>query len=286
MGLGRFELPSRAPEALKIAYSALRGNFQVYLQRYSREAAQKIQRDLDRFLFNRIISSPLDVMNLFQGLSPGQIHNLDRALRALLNFCLTLGYSEEWIARLKKAIPRDPEFMDLKVPEENEVSESLRRISRLNPKYQSVWLICLESGLRLTEAVDLVNRFDQSRVTRLNGFLRIPIGSFRGSKIAYYAYFTEETLIKLKETGCAGLTRMNASQYFRKKGMLPAKYLRKFAFHKMVELGVPESVADFIEGRVPRTIGARHYMNLVKQADQYYPKYAEYIKSLKEKSQK
>lgn len=51
-------------------------------------------------------------------------------------------------------------------------------------------------------------------------------------------------------------------------GMVRCKYLRKFV--KMIELGAPESVADFIEGRTPKTIGAKHYMILLRQAKQYY----------------
>ena len=38
------------------------------------------------------------------------------------------------------------------------------------------------------------------------------------------------------------------------------------------ELGIPESVADFIEGRVPKRVGARHYTKLLRQAEAYYPK--------------
>ncbi len=45
----------------------------------------------------------------------------------------------------------------------------------------------------------------------------------------------------------------------------------------MVELSAPESIADSIEGRTPKTIDAKHYMILLRQAKQYYPKYAEYI---------
>jgi intergrase/recombinase len=62
------------------------------------------------------------------------------------------------------------------------------------------------------------------------------------------------------------------------------KYLRKFAFDKMIELGVPESAADFIAGRTPKTIGAKHYMILLRQAKQYYPKYAEYVTQLRRKA--
>jgi intergrase/recombinase len=53
---------------------------------------------------------------------------------------------------------------------------------------------------------------------------------------------------------------------------------------KAIELGVPESVADFIEGRTPKTIGAKHYMILLRHAKQYYPKYAEYVTQLRQKA--
>jgi intergrase/recombinase len=49
------------------------------------------------------------------------------------------------------------------------------------------------------------------------------------------------------------------------------KYLRKYAFNKMIELDVPESVADFVEGRVPVSVGAKHYMALARQSAKFYP---------------
>ena len=45
---------------------------------------------------------------------------------------------------------------------------------------------------------------------------------------------------------------------------------------------VPESVADFIEGRVPKRIGAKHYMALARQASKFYPRYSEYIEKLRQ----
>ncbi|MEM1508191.1 MAG: integrase [Candidatus Bathyarchaeia archaeon] len=56
--------------------------------------------------------------------------------------------------------------------------------------------------------------------------------------------------------------------------------MRKFAFDKMVELGVPESVADFIRDRAPVKVCTKHYMSLVNQADIYCGRYAEYLKRL------
>lgn len=51
----------------------------------------------------------------------------------------------------------------------------------------------------------------------------------------------------------------------------------------MIELEVPESVADFIEGRAPRRIGAKHYMALMRQAARFYGKYEGYVTSLRER---
>ena len=45
--------------------------------------------------------------------------------------------------------------------------------------------------------------------------------------------------------------------------------MRKWAYNKMIELGIPESVADFIHGRASRSVGAQHYLDKAKQAEQY-----------------
>lgn len=57
-----------------------------------------------------------------------------------------------------------------------------------------------------------------------------------------------------------------------------------FAYNKIIELEIPESVADFIESRVPKRIGAKHYMTLARQAYKFYGKYTEYTTSLKGKA--
>jgi intergrase/recombinase len=65
-----------------------------------------------------------------------------------------------------------------------------------------------------------------------------------------------------------------ATSYLTSKGkrnprraVVTWKYLRKFAFDTMTdeELNIPESVADFIQGRTPKSIGARHYMKLKRK---------------------
>jgi len=72
--------------------------------------------------------------------------------------------------------------------------------------------------------------------------------------------------------------------YSRNRKAVTWKYLRKYAYDKLLELGVPESVADFIQGRAPKRIGAKHYLDLRRRADQYYPRYARYIMELRRRA--
>ena len=135
----------------------------------------------------------------------------------------------------------------------------------------------------MTEVALLINKFD--KVTEGKGFFRCTLGYFRGCKLAYAGYFTPYTallILKVKERG-EMLNDHTAAHNFYKHKFLPCKYLRKFAFDSMISesLNVPESVADFIEGRTPKKIGARHYSRLLTQADGHYPKFVNYISELR-----
>ena len=146
--------------------------------------------------------------------------------------------------------------------------------------------ICsIDSGLRLVEAVKVIREFESAE--QINGFYRVALGEFRGSKQAYYAYLTESTyqMLALLDNAGRQLNARLATDYYRRFGIIRPKYVRKFAFDKMIELEVPESVADFIEGRVPKRIGAKHYMVLRRQADKFYNKYADYLAKMRSNKQ-
>jgi intergrase/recombinase len=224
------------------------------------------------------LCEPMDIVSIFAKLTQGQQHNLNRAIRALLNFMELKGVDNAYLNALRKAIPQDIVGVDLKVPVESEILNSLRLLDKMPLKYKALYSLLLDSGLRLTEAVRLINQFDGA--TEINSFYRCTLGYFRGSKLAYAAYFSDSSLELLKKNHERVADR-TASHYFKKFGYIAPKYLRKFTFDKMIELGVPESVADFIEGRAPRRIGARHYMAICRQADGYYGKYADYLKKLR-----
>jgi hypothetical protein len=73
--------------------------------------------------------------------------------------------------------------------------------------------------------------------------------------------------LKLIRQNREELDDRTASHYYSKFGYTAPKYLRKFCFDTMLseKLSIPESIADFVEGRTPRKIGAKHYTRLLAQ---------------------
>jgi intergrase/recombinase len=225
----------------------------------------------------------MDIVRASVNLTDGQKHNLNRALSALLRFYELKGVNPFYLTALRKAVPKSPDFIDLYVPTENEVIESLKKLSVFPIKYQAFYNLALDSGLRMTEVARLINRFEKP--VAVNGFYRCTLGYFRGCKLAYAGYFTPYTLRLIEQVKQSNekVTDESAAHYVYKYKLLPCKYLRKFAFDTMIseKLNVPESVADFIEGRTPKKIGARHYSRLLTQADGHYSKYFVAISQLR-----
>jgi intergrase/recombinase len=222
----------------------------------------------------------MDVIRCFAKVKRGQ-RDLWLGLRAIARYLEVLGFNKDFLDGLRKAMPKIQCGIDLKIPEEASIMESMRKLEGIPKGYEALYNLLLDSGLRLVEAVEVINGFKGAE--KINGFYRVQVGMFRGSKQAYYAYFTEATLQKMQkpEVALKVLDPLNASHYFDKYGFVSPKYLRKFAFDKMIEIEVPESVADFIEGRVAKRIGAKHYMALARQANGFYGRYAEYLNGLR-----
>lgn len=242
---------------------------------YSPDFKTDVLSYLSRYVVE--IREPFDIVSVFGKIKKGKRH-LALALRTLFNFYEAVGISSAYLDYLRKAIPNVRCGIDLKIPSETRILDSLGKLSRMPVKYQATYHLLLDSGLRLAEAVELINSFQDAEL--VNGFYRCEVAMFRGEKQAYYGHFTERTLDLIKQVS-EKLERNSTSSYFRKWGLVASKYLRKFAFDKMIELEVPESVADFIEGRVPQRIGAKHYLALARQSAKFYPRYQVYIEKLK-----
>ena len=121
----------------------------------------------------------------------------------------------------------------------------------------------------------------KAKVEKVGELYRVEIGAFRGTKQAFYGYMTEAIFKMLVEAPVGPLGYQAASRYYTKMRFVQPKYIRKFVFDSMIGLEIPESVADFIEGRVPKRIGAKHYCALRRKADNFYGKYDGYLAKLR-----
>jgi intergrase/recombinase len=282
-------------KAYFVDFSVVREDFFAWLK--NRGITEKHRRAIVSYLtkFGKPIREPMDVVRVFEGLSVGQRHQMIRAVRNLFNFYECQGLADKgWLDVLRKNVPREEIGVDLWIPSEEDIVRSLRVFGGADGyrSYFAVYNFILDSGLRFTEAMRFLGDFWDGKVEGqlepCDGFYVAPLGYMRKSKFAYYAFFTEYTLKLLKSV--EKITYESAKGNVRKrlgKDIIAYKYLRKFAFDVMTdeELNIPESVADFIQGRTPKSIGARHYMKLKRKAVHFYPRYAEYVTQLRQKAE-
>ncbi len=254
-----------------------KSNFLEYLEvkGYTQLTIKDVIRYLDKYGVN--VAGPQNVIHLFSKVKSAKRHMI-LAFRILLNYCETLGYNKKYLDSLRNAIPKVKSGIDLRIPSEKEILDSLSNLEDSTKKYSALYNLLLDSGLRLIEGVLLINEFKGA--DEINGFFRCNLGKFRGNKHAYYGHFSESTFEQIQEVN-EKMGVSNAGHFFAKRGYVTAKYLRKFCFDKRIELEIPESVADFIQGRVPQRVGAKHYMALARQSSKVYPRYLDYIENLR-----
>jgi intergrase/recombinase len=187
---GRRDLnPGRQRGSLTISYPESKAEFVEYLQ--SKHFNERYARCMISYLDRNVseLQEPMDVVKIFSKLTVGQQHNLSRALRAFLNFAELKGVSVEFLDSFRKAIPKDRLGVDLYVPNKSEILNSLKKLSCMLVKYQALYSLLSDSGLRVIEAVKLLNTFEDA--TEIDGFYSCTLGYFRYSKVAYAAYFTK-----------------------------------------------------------------------------------------------
>jgi intergrase/recombinase len=67
----------------------------------------------------------------------------------------------------------------------------------------------------------------------------------------------------------------------KKNACLPPSYIRTFAMREIISALGDNDVTRFILSKFGElSVSARHYRDLLEEADQVYPKYVEHVKSL------
>jgi len=248
----------------EINYDEVRKDFINWLyEKCSKEHADKQIYYLDKYLPDKV-RNPKELFEIIRKVEKGKRH-FCVGLRNLLNFYEAFDLmSEESLMKYRKIVKLPKLNPDDYIPEDSKVIESFRKIE--DERYRLVFKLLAFSGIRLREAVYLFNNFNRDKLIFGEKIAKYPLSLDRRTKKSFYAYMPKEFAIELRKLK---LNEDAVKQYFSRRG-LPAKYLRKWNYNFLILNGVPESVADFIQGRTSITVGSMHYLAKVKQADEWY----------------
>ena len=143
-------------------------------------------------------------------------------------------------------------------------------------RYRILYKLLAFSGIRLVEGEELLRNYDKNKLQVKGKVAKYPIMLDRRTKKVFYVFFPSEFASELRKIEIP----RNGLSYYLSKRNFNAKYLRKWNYNFLILQGVPESVADFIQGRTSITVGSMHYLAKVKQADEWYSRVANELTEL------
>ena len=184
--------------------------------------------------------------------------------------------SSEQLNQIKKKLTSIKEGVDNNVPT---VQEIMQVLSQLTENNKLVYLVYLVSGVRKIEGEYLLNNLDKLKVQQLDGFVKITMNYLRHNKNSYFCYLPQDVYNQLN-TKNKSLSIYSLESEIKRKKLIPIKYCRKWFYTKCIEIGVPESIADYYQGRVANSVGSNHYLSRQLLADQNYSKIVSYLNSL------
>jgi intergrase/recombinase len=244
---------------------------------YAKEVSKTTKRDyynaLTRFFDNESIQRPQEFRNLTLK------DKEERGLRNLLNYFEdediddVAGYSiEKW----RRFIKIKPSGVTEIYVSDDEISEALDACAEdIKPILQ----LLVYSGNRLSHVHAMIENFDERNIIVDGDVARYPTSEYSsGTKKTFQIFFPTSFIPVLKNIG-----KPYTYNHYMKKvrhGRVGAKTIRKWHLNLMIQEGVTESVADFIQGRAPATVGSAHYLNKVHHAGEAYRRIVSRFESL------
>jgi len=258
-------------------YQKHRENFIEYLLKIraiNRKLAKDYVSALDRLL-PQGVRTPKELEQAV--IEVGRNDKLVKGLRVFFNYLedqlelyVLNGYSlDQW--RKKVKIPK-PRAREVYITDE-ELKEAYEHIKD-KPELELCFKLLVFSGLRLKHLWLAMKSFDSSNLVIKGNIARYPVSHVsKATKKAYWLYMPAELVEELRPFSY-NYWYYQTIRYNR----VDANSIRKWHLNKLIELGVPESIADFIQGRASITVGSTHYLNKTKQADDWYSRIVDSLK--------
>ncbi len=170
-----------------LLYDEVRDDFKNWLLRRMSEATAKCYVSyLDRHLSDSKIEGIDDLLNISAGIDSGW-NWYAKSVRNLINYYWENRLiSKEWGIELKETLKLKKIGTDTYVPSDGVVQSMLLKCN--NPDMQLLMQLVYFSGIRVTEAVKILNEFDPKRMHQDGDVTYYDIDWERGTKKAFKAF--------------------------------------------------------------------------------------------------
>ena len=170
---------------------------------------------------------------------------------------------------------------------------TLRILGEKRPDIYTLYLLILYSGVRYEHVLNALKNWSPGETVYV-GYLarnvrrlecpgqhcRYYLGGERGVKPAAFMFFPQSLLPRIEEYRMVLPGKHRIYKVVRRLGGLPAKYIRTWTLRQMLHTLGDNYITRFILGKFGElTVSARHYRDLLTEADQTYPKYANHIQT-------
>lgn len=249
----------------------------MQLQNFSKSHVRGLSAYFKRHFDGKKFNSPMDIQKYIYKNKTG-IKSLILTSRTYLKFCEQYEkYPSELIEKYRKVLKFKRGKQDVYVPSNEELLKNFEIIKN-NKTVRLVYLILTTSGIRLEECLEFLRSYDPNRFKIYSNYVSYSVGELRHCKNInniYLPKFVFDELFKVDTSYQSVRTK------FRKKGTtLSLKYLRKWNYNFLIYSGMPESVADFIQGRTSKSVSANHYFAKSQQAEFWYEKVVEKLEKI------
>ena len=221
---------------------------------------------VDRYLIKDAdddITKPLDFTGMIG----------DKQTRGVKNF---LNYLEEIEIENPLGYPLDKWRQKVKIRKSGVVEiypsneEIIEAYNACPPEYKTLFKALVYTGNRFSQLYAVLQNINPSEVTIVGDVAHIPSSSqSSGTKRSYRLFFPAAFIPELSKIT---LKSEDTTKKGIQHGRVSAKTIRKWSLNFLVENDVSESIADFMQGRAPVTVGSAHYLNKIKQSVIAYQK--------------
>ncbi len=238
------------------------------MKKESPSSAERYISYLDKLIGDRKIYTPHELAEIFEDKSK----NAKVAIRNFMRFLIRKGYRTksqlidfQEVIRVEKSGVRDP--AKAFTTTEN-ILKALEHVKDDEVRTTMIKLLAF-TGLRLREAVTLLSEFDKKNLEIVGKVARYKLHKVGKNKKAFYAFMPAEFARKLK--------RMKVTEGMFKGdklagGIILPNMLRKWNANFLKSQGISEVEIDFIQGRTPEKVIAKHYLMLLDTATKEYEK--------------